>query len=155
MAAPSALIFYRNNLDVLKLSDLTGVTIRLALLTSSYTPSAGLSGHTVYGDLTNELSTANGYTAGGISLSSPTVTAYSTTGQKFSTGNADWTASGSGIPAHRYCVLYADATLWSLTKPLLGYFIADSTPADAALTPSGAHLIYNCPTDGWLYINHA
>lgn len=155
MAAPSALILYRNNLDVMKLSDLTGVTVRMALLTSSYTPSAGQTGHTAYSELTNELTTSGGYTLGGVSLASTAVATYSTTGFKFSTDKASWTASGGGIPAWRYGVIYADATLWSITKPLIGYFIGDSTPADAAATTSGALLEINCPTDGWFYLNHA
>lgn len=155
MAAPSALILYRNNLDQLKLADLTGVTIRMALLTSTYTPSVGLTGHTAYADLTNELTTSGGYTLGGVAMSSPSVAAYSTTGFKFSSAKASWTASGGGIPAWRYGVIYADATLWSITKPLIGYFIGDSTPANAAATVSGALLEINCPADGWFYLNHA
>ena len=155
MSAPSALVLYRNNLDVLKLSDLTGSTIRMALLTSSHTPNASQTGHTAYADLTNELTTSGGYTLGGVALSSPTIAAYGTTGWKFTTAKAGWTASGGGIPAWRYGVIYVDATLWSITKPLLGYFIGDSTPADAAATTAGALLEVNCPTDGWFYLNHA
>lgn len=47
-------------------------TIALTLHTSSYTPD--LDAHAYVSSLTNELGTANGYTAGGISLGSKTLT---------------------------------------------------------------------------------
>jgi hypothetical protein len=60
-----------------------------------------------------------------------------------------WTASGAGIPAWRYGVLYVVGSLWGITSPLLAYFTGDSTPADVPLTASGNQLQVNCPANGW------
>lgn len=100
MAAASAIQFYANNIDIEKLSDLSA-NIFMALCTSAYTPDTTNTGHTVYADLTDELGTANGYTAGGVALAGPALAAYLTTGFKFSTDDASWTASGGSIPAWR------------------------------------------------------
>lgn len=148
MAAASACQFYANNLDLEKLTDLTGATIKLALLASTYTPNTSETGHTVYADLTNEIANGNGYTTGGATLATPAVTAV-TGGFKFSTGNASWTASGAGIPAWRYGVIYVSGSLWGITSPLLCYFIGDSTPTDVPLTASGVILQVSCPANGW------
>jgi hypothetical protein len=149
MAAPSAVQFYGNNIDLLKLSDLTGVTIKMLLTTSAYTPDTTNTGNTVLTDVTNELANGNGYTTGGVALTGPAVAAFSTTGFKFSTGAASWTASGTGIPAWRNAVIYVSGALWGLTSPLLGFFIGDSAPADVPLTASGNILQINCPANGW------
>jgi hypothetical protein len=151
MSAPSAFQFYANNLDLAKLSDLTGVTIKLLLTTSSYTPDTSATGNTVLADVTNELANGNGYTTGGVALSSPTITAISG-GFKFTTGNAAWTASGTGIPAWRNGVLYVSGALWGITSPLLAYFVGDSAPADVPLTASGNSLTITCPTNGWFTV---
>lgn len=148
MAAPSAVQFYAKNINVLKLSDLTGATIKMLLTSSAYTPNTTESGHSVLADITNELANGNGYTTGGATLSSPAITAI-TGGYKFSTGNASWTASGAGIPAWRYGVIYVSGTLFGLTSPLLGIFTGDSAPADVPLTASGNTLQINCPANGW------
>lgn len=149
MAAPSAIQFYANNIDLLKLTDLSGATINMLLTTSSYTPDTTNTGNTVLADITNELANGNGYTTGGVALSAPTVAVFSTTGFKFSTGNASWTASGAGIPAWRYGVIYVVGALWGVTSPLLGYFTGDSAPADIPLTAAGNILQVNCPANGW------
>jgi hypothetical protein len=151
MAAPSALQFYANNLDIMKLSDLTGATVKMLLTTSTYAPTTSETGHTVLADITNELANANGYTTGGATLATPTITAVSG-GFKFSTGNASWTASGAGIPAWRFGVLYVSGTLWALTSPLLAYFTGDSAPADVPLTASGNTLQITCPAGGWFTV---
>jgi hypothetical protein len=151
MSAPSAFQFYANNLDLAKLSDLTGVTIKLLLTTSSYTPDTSATGNTVLADVTNELANGNGYTTGGVALSSPTITAISG-GFKFTTSNAAWTASGTGIPAWRNGVLYVSGALWGITSPLLAYFVGDSAPADVPLTASGNSLTITCPANGWFTV---
>jgi hypothetical protein len=136
-------------LNVLKLSDLSGATIKMLLTTSTYTPDTSVTGNSVLADITNELANANGYATGGVALATPAIAAFSTTGYKFSTGNASWTASSTGIPAWRNGVIYVAGSLWGLTSPLLGYFIGDSAPADVPLTAAGNILQINCPTTGW------
>jgi hypothetical protein len=149
MAAPSAIQCYAINLNVEKISDLSGATIKMLLTTSSYSPNTTNSGNAALADVTNELSNGNGYSTGGVALSGPTIATFSTTGYKFSTGNASWTASGTGIPAWRYGVIYVSGALWGITSPLLGYFTGDSAPADVPLTASGNTLQVNCPANGW------
>lgn len=152
MAAPSAFQFYAKNLDKLKDTDLSGATIKMLLTTSVYVPDTTNTGNSVLADVTNELANGNGYTTGGVALSAPTIAAFSTTGFKFSTGNASWTASGTGIPAWRNAVLYVSGALWGVTSPLLAYCIGDSAPADIPLTASGNILQINCPANGWYTI---
>ena len=50
--------------------DVANDTIKVALVTSGYTFDAG---HQFFSDITNELSTAGGYTAGGATITSPTI----------------------------------------------------------------------------------
>lgn len=52
--------------------DLDSDTIKVALLSNSYVPDRAA--HDYYNDLTNELTTANGYTAGGATLANKSVT---------------------------------------------------------------------------------
>jgi hypothetical protein len=152
MAAPSAIQFYAENLNVLKATDLTGATINMLLTTSTYVPDSDNVGHKALADITNELANGQGYTTGGVALAAPTIADFSTTGYKFSTGNASWTASGSGIPAWRYGVIYVVGSLWGITSPLLGYFTGDSAPADVPLTAAGNTLQINTPANGWFTI---
>lgn len=152
MAAPTAFQFYAKNINVEKMTDLSGATINMILVTSTYTPNTTNTGHAVYADITNELTTGNGYTAGGMTMGGVSVATFSTTGYKLSTNAATWTASGTGIPAWRYGVLYVVGALWGVTSPLLAYFTGDSTPADVPLTASGNILQINCPANGWFNI---
>ena len=68
MAAPGPILpYYSAALDLLDGTiDLDTDTIKAVLLASGYTPNR--STHTVYADLTDELSTANGYTSGGATV---------------------------------------------------------------------------------------
>lgn len=152
MAAPSALQFYAKNLNLLKTSDLSGVTIKMLLTTSTYVPDTTNTGNAVLADVTNELANGNGYTTGGATGGSPAVATFSTTGYKFSTGNVSWTASGGSIPAWRNGVLYVSGSLWGLTSPLLAFFVGDSAPADVPATANGNTLQINCPANGWFTI---
>lgn len=89
----------------------TSDTIKVALLTSSYTPNQGTD-H-VWSDIsTNEVS-GTGYTAGGATLTSPTI-ALATHVVTLSGANTSWTTST--ITA-RYAAIY-DTTL---SNKLLGY----------------------------------
>ena len=73
--------------------DMDNDTFKLMLVTSTYTFSAA---HTVKTDITNELSTANGYTAGGASLTSVTWSQTSGTAT-FDAADTAWTASGGNL----------------------------------------------------------
>lgn len=108
--------------------DLNSNTFKVALIASGYTPVVAT--HVVFADVTNELATANGYTAGGAVAANPT---YTLSGgvATFDTDNVSWTASGAGITA-RYAVLYAVGTLNGSVNPLVAYMLLDSAPADVA-----------------------
>ncbi len=86
----------------------------------------------VYGDLTNEHANANGYTTGGIALTNEvwTHTAGTVT---FDADNVVWTASGGSITA-RFAVVYVNATVNTIVKPLLCVCLLDTTPADVTAT---------------------
>jgi hypothetical protein len=75
-----------------------------------------------------ELSTANGYTAGGVALTAPTITSAQTT--SWTAGNAVWTASGAGISATS-AVVY-DATPGVGVKPLISYVLFGGTVTAAS-----------------------
>jgi hypothetical protein len=104
--------------------------LKVALVSSSYTFAAT---HTVYADLTNELSTANGYTAGGVAVTGTVESVPPGAGTTYSTTDATWTASGGSIVARR-AVLYVNATVNSIVKPLICTCLLDSTPADVTTT---------------------
>lgn len=109
--------------------DLDTDTFKVTLHTSTYTPSAA---HTVYADLTNELATANGYTNGGVALSSVTWGHTSGTAT-FDAADTTWTASGGSIVA-RYAVIRKDGTANAIVSPLVAYVLLDTTPADVTTT---------------------
>lgn len=111
--------------------DLNTDTFKVLLTTSAYTPNA--STHTVKANVTNELATANGYTAGGGTLTSVT---WNKSGAitTFDAANFVWTASGGSIGPARYAVLYKSGTANSITDPLVGYMLLDNTPADVTVT---------------------
>lgn len=114
--------------------DLDTDTFKVTLHSSTYTPNA--STQTVYADLTNELSTANGYTNGGATLGSVT---WSQSGGTVTFDAADtaWTASGGSITA-RYAVIRKSGTANSITDPVLAYILLDTTPADVTATSGNA-----------------
>lgn len=147
----SSVTFYNSfKRDVARAVDLsTPATLRLSLHTSSYTPSLT---HAVYADLSNELSTANGYTNGGLTLST---VAWNLAGgtATLSAANAVWTASGGAIPAFRYGVLRLSGTFNSAVDPLIMYILGDTTPADIPATSSGQTLTFAFSGSGILTIS--
>ena len=106
--------------------DLDTHTFKVMLVASGYTPSAA---HTVKADVTNELSTANGYTAGGATLGSVTW-GHSGGTATFDAADTVWTASGGSIVA-RYAVIYDDT---AANDELVCYILLDTTPADVTTT---------------------
>lgn len=105
-------------------------TIKVALLTSSYTPNQNT--HDFFDDVTSYQITATGYTAGGATLASKTITA----GTKLVTIDAadtSWTITGSAT--FRYAVLYDATPSTDATRPLIALvdFGADQTMNDGTL----------------------
>lgn len=109
--------------------DFNSDTIKCALVTSSYTPDQDV--HQYFADITNEV-TGTGYTAGGATVSSPSLTyTGSSNTLKLDGGDVSWTSST--ITA-RYAVVY-DSTPAS-NKPLLVYvdFGADVSSSSGTFT---------------------
>jgi hypothetical protein len=112
------------------LDDTTNWKVALFLSTSNAnTLSVGTA---VYGDLTNEHANANGYTTGGVAVASQTYV-QSAGVATFDFADASWTASGGSIIA-RFAVVYRNATVNSIVKPLLAVCLLDVTPADVTVT---------------------
>ena len=132
--------------------DLDTATLKMVLVTSAYT--VDLVNHINYANVSaNELSTGNGYTSGGVTLTSIAFAAV-TNGFKFSSANVAWNATGTGIPAWRRAVLYLSGTVNSVVNPIIFTFLGDSTPADVPLTSSGNTLTLVCPAAGWFDTTH-
>lgn len=108
---------------------------KLALVSSAWTPAN--STDEVWADMSaNEITAANGYSAGGGALTGVTLNQTSGT-VKFTASAFVWTASGGSIAAWRRGVVYYVGTLNSKVNPIVGHFLGDSTPADIPATTSG------------------
>ena len=92
----------------------------------------------IYANLTNELTTANGYTVGGVAVT-PTWTQSGGTAT-FDSTDPQWTASGGSITA-RFAVLYKNATVNTIVKPLMCVCLLDTTPADVTATTGNTFTI--------------
>lgn len=112
-------------------------TIKLALLTSSWTP-----------DLTKDVladvltspspevvavaSPSNGYTQGGKTLTGQTVTLTDSPAKTvFDANDVSFTALNATF---HYGILYAAKTSGSIVNPLLAYLLFDTTPADTVVS---------------------
>lgn len=91
-------------------------TIKVALLSSSYTPDQDA--HDYFNDVSANEVSGTGYTAGGNTLASKTAT-YDSANNVVILDAADTTWASSTITA-RYAVIY-DSTGTSSTSPLIGY----------------------------------
>lgn len=88
-------------------------TVKAILTTTAPTVS-----HETYSQVAGELTTANGYTAGGQALAGKTVSRAA--GVATATATAwSWTASGGSL-VFQYCILYND-TPTTPADPLIGY----------------------------------
>ena len=103
--------------------DLDTDTFLMALFLSTSNIGAA---STTYAGLTNEHANANGYTTGGISLSTLALSG-TTTVTVDETTNPVWTASGGSIVA-RFAVIYESG------GNVLCYCLLDSTPGDVTAT---------------------
>lgn len=111
--------------------DLTS-NMQMALFLSTSNCDTLSVGTGVFGDLTNEVATAFGYTAGGVALTGETWTQAAGTAT-FDCDNPVWTASGGSIVA-MFAVIYVNATVNSIVKPLICVCLLDTTPANVTAT---------------------
>ncbi len=141
MASGPFVFFDKAKLNFFSATDLLNPanTFKITLHTSAWTPNNTT--HEVFADVTNELATGFGYTAGGITLANDALT--QTAGVvKFTCDAAVWTAAGGSIPAWRYGVVRASGTLNGKVDPVVGYFLGDSAPADVPATTTGNTLTF-------------
>lgn len=96
-------------------------TFKCSLHSSSYTPDR--STQSVYADLTGEVANGNGYTTGGLTLTSVTWGQTSGTAT-FDSADPTWTASGGNIGP----VLYAVIRSTSGSQPLVCYTQLNGSP---------------------------
>ena len=119
--------------------DLDTDVFHVTLHTSTYTPS--VTTHTVYADLTNELSTANGYTndSGGAGkvLASPTWT-QSTSTLTFDATDTSWTASGGSLVSRYAVISKYSTTANGIVRPLVAYILMNTAPADITVTDTNS-----------------
>jgi hypothetical protein len=125
----------------------TSDTIKVALCTSSYTPSQS---HQYYSNLTNEVSSTNtGYTTGGATLGGKSLAANGNTYTARASAT-QWTAGSANLTA-RYAIVYKDTGTGS-TSPLICYVLLDTTPADVTATSGGTFTITWDATNGIFYV---
>lgn len=120
-------------------------TIKVSLHTSSYTPNQ--STHEFFTSATNELTTANGYTAGGATLGSKSVTVTGLV-TAYKAATTTWAvASGQTLTA-RYAVIRKD-TGSGATSPVLAYvdFTTDQTASASGGASTSFDLVWDT-TDG-------
>ncbi len=119
--------------------DLDTDTIKVALVTSSYTPAAS---HDVLADVMASpspevvaiASPSNGYTDGGEALTGAAVTfTDSPSAAKFDANDLTWS---SLTATFRYGIVYASKSVGSpaIVNPLIGYILFNDTPADIDLS---------------------
>lgn len=117
-------------------------TIKVALVTSSYTPDVDT--HENYDDLTNEVANGNGYTTGGATLGSASIAADNTANRaKLDGADVSWT---SATITARAAVIYRDTGTPS-TSTLIAYvdFGEDKTS-------SGGTFLITWSSDGTIQV---
>jgi hypothetical protein len=120
--------------------DFVNDTIKVTLHTSSYTPNQAT--HTFYTDLTNELASGSGYTAGGYTMVNKTLAYDSGTHEvRLDADDPQWT---SATFTFRIYVIRKDTGTGS-TSPLLGY---GDMGADQSIS-GGTYTLVGDAT-GWL-----
>jgi hypothetical protein len=110
--------------------NLTADTLKLMLMTSTYTPNRGT--HRYKSDITNEVAAGGGYTAGGTIIGSISL-GVATNIWTITGANASWP---SATFTARYAALYDATPATDATRPLVGYvdFGADQSPSNGTLS---------------------
>lgn len=126
MAAAGPWVVYNEFKENLgkKLIDLSADSFKAILVASTSNAISATLASANYATVTNELATANGYTAGGASVTSSWIRTTGTVA--FDTADISWTASGGTITA-RAVVLYDNT---ATSKNLVAFMLLDSTPSD-------------------------
>lgn len=126
-----------------------GAAIKATLHTATYAPNQDT--HQYHSSLTNQLSTANGYTAcdggnNGFAVVSPTI-ANTLNVLNLDSNDPQWTATGAGITARQIVLLDATSAV-SATDPLLWWsdFGQDETAS------GGGTFTYTVNASGWATI---
>lgn len=117
--------------------DLDGHTFKVILLAS--TSNIATTSVNAYSTVTNELATANGYTNGGLTLTSVTWNNSSGT-ITFDCANPVWTASGGSITA-RFAAIIDDTVTTPVADPVIAHCLLDNTPADVTATDGNTFTI--------------
>ena len=109
--------FFVNQLNGTTVVDFDTDTLKCALTTSSYTPNQDT--HDYFNDITNEVSSSGtGYTAGGVTLASVSVSYDAASNEcRITFTDPSWT---SATFTARYAVLYKSTGV-SSTSPLIAY----------------------------------
>lgn len=110
----------------------TGDTINVALCNSTYTPNQDT--HVFFSDITNELTTAGGYTAGGAALGTKSVSYDAPSNEtRLIAAATAWTSASFTA---RYAIVYSAAGGSAATNALLGWvdFGGDETVASGTFT---------------------
>lgn len=112
--------------------DLDTDTIKVALLTSAYTPNQDV--HDYFDDVASAEVTGTGYTAGGATLTGKTVS-YDAPTNTITFDADDVTLASSTITA-RYAVVYDASPATNATRPLIGYvdFTSDQSSTNGNFT---------------------
>ncbi len=124
-------------------------TIKATLHTSTYVPAPTTD--KAFATATNELSTANGYTNGGITIAGKTITAAATSIFDMDDTTVTWTASGVSL-VFQYVVFHDDSiTVGPPIKPLIGYIDCGAqtvTTGNTFTVTTGANGLFTCVTTG-------
>jgi hypothetical protein len=153
MAAGNFILYdeYKRHQFISKL-DLEADQIYVWLGTATYSPL--VASHTVFADLTNEISHSD-YTAGGHLLTTPAVSEISAPSGDWKFSSANWARqfTGTDSPAIKWAVFYVNATVDSIVKPLIGYF--ELSAGGTVTVLAGNTLTLQTPTNGWYRWNGA
>ncbi len=115
--------------------DFANDTFKVILMDTGFTFNADT--HHGYADVSaSELSTGNGYTAGGATLAGVAVTENDTTDRtEITWNNVTWTASGGTIGPSPGAIIYDDTPTTPQADPLIGYidFGSEQTEPDGGV----------------------